>query len=52
VAVGALLCLAGATTLASVKWGLKDDGIYCVAALLGARLLTAEKTSAPARFSS
>ena len=33
-----------AAILAAVKWGLKDDGIYCVAtmltALVGARLLT------------
>ena len=44
VGAGALLCLAGAATLAAVKWGLKADGIYCVAtmltALIGARLLT------------
>jgi len=33
-AVGALLCLAGAATLASVGWGLKDQGLYCVAAML------------------
>ncbi len=42
-AVGTLLCIAGAATLASVKWGLKDDGLYCVAVmlagLLGARML-------------
>ncbi|BBZ00362.1 acyltransferase family protein [Mycolicibacterium fallax] len=42
-AVGILLCIAGAATLASVKWGLKDDGLYCMAvmlaALIGARLL-------------
>jgi hypothetical protein len=31
-AVGALLCLAGAATLASVGWGLKDQGLYYVAA--------------------
>jgi hypothetical protein len=40
-AVGALLCLAGAATLASVGWGLKDQGLWCVAvmlvALVGAR---------------
>lgn len=50
IAVGALLCLAGAATLASVKWGLKDDGIYCIATMLaclvGARLLSGK---APAR---
>lgn len=41
-AVGVLLCIAGAATLASVGWGLKDQGLYCVAvvviALLAARL--------------
>jgi hypothetical protein len=46
--VGALLCVTGAATLAAVKWGLKDDGIVCVAvmlaALLGARVLS---TTAP-----
>lgn len=35
-AVGALLCVAGAATLASVGWGLKDTGIYCVALMLAA----------------
>jgi hypothetical protein len=43
VAVGVLLCVASAATLASVKWGLKDDGLYCVtvmlAGLLGGRIL-------------
>ena len=43
VAAGALLCLAGVATLADVKWGLKDDGLICVAttvtALVGARML-------------
>jgi hypothetical protein len=42
-AVGTLLCIAGAATLASVGWGLKDQGLYCVAiviaALIGARWL-------------
>ena len=33
-AVGVLLCVAGAATLAAVKWGLKDDGIACVAVML------------------
>jgi hypothetical protein len=41
--VGVLLCVAGAAILAAVKWGLKDDGLVCVAvmlaALLAARLL-------------
>lgn len=35
-AVGTLLCIAGAATLASVGWGLKDLGLYCVAAMVGA----------------
>jgi fucose 4-O-acetylase-like acetyltransferase len=43
-AVGALLCVAGAAVLASVKWGLKDDGLTCVAVmvagLVGARALS------------
>jgi hypothetical protein len=46
VAVGLLLCVASAAILASVKWGLKDDGLYCVTVLvtglLGARALAAE----------
>ncbi|WP_445166610.1 acyltransferase family protein [Mycolicibacterium sp. Dal123E01] len=36
VAVGILLCIAGVATLASVKWGLKDDGLYCMAVMLAA----------------
>ena len=39
-AVGTLLCIAATATLASVGWGLKDDGIYCVAVMLIA-LITA-----------
>jgi hypothetical protein len=35
-AVGTLLCVAGALTLVAVKWGLKDDGLVCVAAMVGA----------------
>jgi hypothetical protein len=42
-AVGTLLCLAGAATLTSCAWGLKDQGLWCVAIILtclgGARLL-------------
>ncbi|MGV0806113.1 acyltransferase family protein [Mycolicibacterium setense] len=42
-AVGLLLCVAGAATLTSVAWGLKDQGVYCVAvmvvALVAARWL-------------
>ncbi|WP_240274460.1 acyltransferase family protein [Mycobacterium ulcerans] len=41
--VGVLLYVAGAAILASVKWGLKDDGLACiavtVAALVAARIL-------------
>jgi membrane protein implicated in regulation of membrane protease activity len=33
-AVGILLCIAGAATLASVGWGLKDQGLYCIAVML------------------
>ncbi|CAN3130301.1 acyltransferase family protein [Mycobacterium sp. smrl_JER01] len=35
-AVGILLCVAGAATLASVGWGLKDQGLYFIAVMLGA----------------
>jgi hypothetical protein len=33
-AVGGLLCIAGAATLASVGWGLKEQGLYLVAVML------------------
>jgi len=58
-AVGTLLCIAGAATLASVGWGLKDQGLYCVAvmlvALVAARLLASDPqrvcaASLPARM--
>jgi hypothetical protein len=58
-AVGVLLCVAGAATLASVGWGLKDHGLYCVAvmviALFAARLLASDcqrvcAASLPARM--
>jgi hypothetical protein len=42
-AIGALLCIAGATTLAAIHWGLKDIGLdleaVTVTALVGARAL-------------
>lgn len=42
-AIGLLLCVAGAATLTSVAWGLKDQGVYCVVvmvtALVAARAL-------------
>jgi hypothetical protein len=45
-AVGTLLCMAGAATLASVGWGLKEQGLFCVSAMLvaliGARRLAYE----------
>lgn len=34
--VGVLLCTAGAATLASIGWGLKDQGLLCVAVMLTA----------------
>lgn len=53
IGAGVLLCVAGAATLAAVKWGLKDDGIYCVAimlaALIGARLLTRDAAQSTER---
>ena len=48
--IGALLCLAGAAILVSVKWGLKDDGLVCVAvmlvALVAARAMAGVSTKA------
>jgi hypothetical protein len=58
-AVGTLLCLAGAATLASVGWGLKDQGLYWVAvmlvALVAARVVASDNqrvcaASLPARM--
>jgi hypothetical protein len=44
--VGTLLCIAGAATLVSVRWGLKDDRLICIAvllvALIAARALAAD----------
>ncbi|MDG4666147.1 acyltransferase [Mycobacterium sp. 236(2023)] len=48
-AVGTLLCVAGAATLASVGWGLKDLGVYLTAAmviaLVAARALATDAMS-------
>ncbi|MBO0679544.1 acyltransferase [Mycolicibacterium sp. S2-37] len=46
-AVGILLCLAGAATLASIAWGLKEEGLWCVAAMLAA-LVAARRLATPA----
>ena len=50
VAGGILLCVAGLATLASVKWGLKDDGLYCTAvmlvALVSARIMCGNRSAA------
>jgi len=35
-ATGTALCVAGAALLMSVKWGLKDNGLYCMAVMLAA----------------
>lgn len=49
--VGVLLSVAGASILAAVKWGLKDDGLVCVAmmlaALVSARVLTSAQQDEP-----
>lgn len=54
--VGALLMVAGAATLLAIKWGLKDDGLICVAvllaALVSARSLAAHRGGSPPRKSS
>lgn len=39
-AIGALLCVAGVALLAAIRWGLKDDGLVCMAVVLTA-LVTA-----------
>jgi hypothetical protein len=44
-AVGALLCVAGAMTLAAVKWGLQGDGLVCIAVMVAA-LVTARALAA------
>ena len=49
VAVGALLCIAGAATLASVGWGLKDQGLYCVTVMLIALVTARALASEPQR---
>ncbi|MGE2716944.1 acyltransferase family protein [Mycolicibacterium litorale] len=43
--VGALLCVAGVATLASVGWGLKEQGLWCVAVMLAA-LVAARRLAA------
>ena len=48
-AVGAMLCVAGAATLASVGWGLKDQGLYCVAVTLIALVAARSLASDPQR---
>ncbi len=39
-AIGALLCVAGVALLAAIRWGLKDDGLVCMAVVVTA-LVTA-----------
>lgn len=50
-AVGVLLCVAGVATLVSVGWGLKDQGLVCVAVMLAAlataRALATDLHTAP-----
>jgi hypothetical protein len=48
-AVGGLLCIAGAATLASVGWGLKDQGLYCVATMVIALIAARRLASDPQR---
>jgi len=49
VLVGTLLCIAGTATLASVGWGLKDQGLYCVTAMLLALVVARALASDPQR---
>lgn len=50
--VGALLCVAGVAILAAIRWGLKDDGLMCmavmVAALVTARAVAGQPSTVPA----
>ncbi|GAA4290809.1 acyltransferase family protein [Mycobacterium paraffinicum] len=50
-AIGALLCVAGVAILAAIRWGLKDDGLVCMAvmvtALVGARVVAAAAARRP-----
>ena len=47
-AVGVALCIASAATLASVKWGLKDEGLCCVAVMLVGLVAARALATAPA----
>ncbi|MBS9536098.1 acyltransferase [Mycobacterium sp. M1] len=49
-AVGTLLMIAGAATLVAIKWGLKDDGLVCVAVLLAALAAARVLASPPGQF--
>ncbi|MCV7285970.1 acyltransferase [Mycolicibacterium wolinskyi] len=46
-AVGLLLCVAGAATLTSVAWGLKDQGVYYVAIMVAALIAARWTASMP-----
>jgi hypothetical protein len=52
-AIGALLCIAGVALLAAIRWGLKDDGLVCMAvvvsALVTARIVAQHNGRVPAR---
>lgn len=48
-AAGALLCAAGVATLAAIRWGLKDDGLVCVAVMVGSLLAARVLAAAPCR---
>lgn len=51
VAAGLSLCVAGVATLAAIKWGLKGDGLVCVATMLVA-LVSARVLAGSARDAS
>jgi hypothetical protein len=48
-AVGVLLCVAGGATLASVGWGLKDQGHYWIAMMLAALVAARRLANDPQR---
>ncbi len=51
--IGALLCAAGVALLAAIRWGLKDDGLVCMAvvvtALVTARIVAQRNAEVAAR---
>ncbi|WP_055403885.1 MULTISPECIES: acyltransferase [unclassified Mycobacterium] len=47
--IGVLLCVAGVAILAAIRWGLKDDGLVCMAVMVTALVAARAVTAAPAQ---